>query len=188
MKILVGLGNPDEKFKWHRHNSGFLFLDYCQAFFPENTSNFNIQTKLNSRIAEVKIPDEKLLLVKPQTFMNKSGLAVFKIINFYKANITRDLVIIHDDLDLVFGQYKIDYGKGPKVHNGLNSVIENLKTDQFLRLRVGIANEIYENLKANKASIADGFVLKDFSNLEKERLSSIFETALKELFKVWFKS
>ncbi|NMB57320.1 aminoacyl-tRNA hydrolase [Candidatus Beckwithbacteria bacterium] len=166
MKVLVGLGNPEEKFHYNRHNVGFLFLDFVASKNQEN--HFNLNKKCQALILQK--PD--YLLVKPQTFMNSSGLAVAKILKF--ANLTsKNLILIHDDLDLPFGDYKIS-PKGPRVHNGVNSVTAYLKTDDFVKIRIGIAGKTYDLVKKSGESMADNYVLKDFLKEEQEQLTVIF--------------
>jgi peptidyl-tRNA hydrolase, PTH1 family len=181
MKILVGLGNPDKKLRLTRHNVGFLFLNYFQTLLSAQASKFELKSKFEAKIATIEFDNQKLLLTKPQTYMNNSGRAVKKIVDFYKIDFKKDLLLIHDDLDIEFGQYKIDFGKGPKIHNGINSVAQNLSSPDFLRLRLGIANQLLPTIKNQGKSVADDFVLKDFSKEEQENLSNIFQACLPEL-------
>lgn len=118
MKLVVGLGNPGEKYKDTRHNVGFMVIDKLKKY------------KENLR---------KVVLVKPKTFMNKSGVVVAKLKRFYKISVD-DLYVVHDDLDLKLGEYKIQKGVGPKVHNGVSSVEEQLGSKEFWRVRVGVDN------------------------------------------------
>ena len=129
-KIIVGLGNPDEKHITTRHNSGFLILDNIAKTMD---LHFVYKKRLLSEIADNK----KFLLVKPQTFMNNSGLAIAKILSFYKVD-KEDLIVIHDDADLSFGEYKIQYQSGSAGHHGVESIIQNLGSRDFWRVRVGI--------------------------------------------------
>jgi len=116
------------------------------------------------------------LLVKPQTFMNRSGEVVAKVANFYKVT-TDDLMVVHDDLDIRLGEYKIQKGVGPKVHNGLTSVEERLGTANFWRLRVGV-----DNRPAGQARVpGDEYVLSDFTAEEKEISDGVMGEAVKEL-------
>ncbi len=132
MKYLFGLGNPGERYQSSRHNTGFLLADKLQQRleFPE----FKLQSKVQALVSK----RQQLIIAKPQTFMNESGRAVQSMLNFYNESSLRNVYIAHDDLDLALGTYKIQFGKGPKIHNGVNSVTQYLKSDQFWHVRIGI--------------------------------------------------
>jgi len=183
MYLFVGLGNPGVKYHLTRHNTGWLFADFCQVFFGSKASRFSFNPKFKASIAEINLPDRKIMLVKPETFMNESGRAVRKILDFYKLDPVKQLFLIHDDLDLPFGEYKINRGKGPRVHNGVNSVIKALGIEDFVRLRIGINNDCLSKIKAGGGSVADDFILDDFVQSEQEELPRIFQNALVELNK-----
>ena len=180
MKMIVGLGNPDEKYKTTRHNTGFLFVDYAKNYFQPETA-FSLEKKLDAEICTLTVNQESWVIVKPQTYMNNSGLAVAKCLKLYPLDLHRDLFIAHDDLDIVFGSWKIQLGKGPKVHNGLISIARQLKTTDFYRIRVGIAGEYYESTKQQGKPMAENYVLKPFSQEEKEQLPSIFQEIVSQL-------
>lgn len=132
MKLLVGLGNPGSEFEKTRHNAGFMVIDAVAEHLKIQTK-WQERTKFWSQVAQT----ENLLLAKPQTFMNDSGKAVQALLHFYKiAN--QDLWVIHDDLDLELGKFKIQRGTGPKVHNGLASIYQALGTKDFWHVRVGV--------------------------------------------------
>ena len=181
MKFIVGLGNPGEKFKNTRHNVGFMVVDAIAKKLV--ISNWKLGKKLETEIIETK----EFVLAKPQTFMNNSGSAVKKLITNYlprqragKLPMT-DLYVIHDDLDIPLGQYKIQFGKGPKVHNGLRSIEQHLKTAGFWRVRVGIAGDHYQEIKASGQSMAENYVLKPFTAKEKIEIEKVIEKAAEEL-------
>ena len=166
MKLVVGLGNPGEAHANNRHNVGFVMVDRLAGEGAEWESKFE------ALILKAK----DYLLVKPQTFMNRSGEVVAKVANFYKVT-TDDLMVVHDDLDIRLGEYKIQKGVGPKVHNGLTSVEERLGTANFWRLRVGV-----DNRPAGQArGPGDEYVLSDFTAEEKEISDGVIEKAVKEL-------
>ena len=166
MKLVVGLGNPGEAHANNRHNVGFVMVDRLAGEGAE------WEPKFEALILKAK----DYLLVKPQMFMNRSGEVVAKIANFYKVTID-DLVVIHDDLDIRLGEYKIQKGVGPKVHNGLTSVEERLGTANFWRLRVGV-----DNRPAGQARVpGDEYVLSDFTAEEKEISDGVMGEAVKEL-------
>jgi len=125
MKLIIGLGNPGEKYKKTRHNAGFMATDAIASNFQ--FSIFNFQTKFNSETAEKIISNEKIILAKPQTFMNESGKAVKATADYYKIP-PENITVIHDDLDIPLGSYKLQFGKGPRLHNGVTSVENHLGT------------------------------------------------------------
>jgi PTH1 family peptidyl-tRNA hydrolase len=134
MFLIVGLGNPGEKYANTRHNLGFEALDYFahkRAF-----GAFTLEKKFKAEI----IQTGDIILAKPQTYMNLSGMSVAKITNFYKIP-PQNVVIIHDELDIVLGHIKIRLGGSAAGHHGVESIIEHLKSDQFVRFRLGIGNQ-----------------------------------------------
>ena len=172
MKLVVGLGNPGEAHANNRHNVGFMVVDKIAEFRSQN-SEIRWETKFEGLICKF----ERVLLVKPQMFMNRSGEVVTKIANFYKVTID-DLVVIHDDLDIRLGEYKIQKGVGPKVHNGLTSVEERLGTADFWRLRIGVDNRIQNSEFRIQG---EDYVLADFLPEVKTIIDGVIEKAVKEL-------
>lgn len=175
MKIVVGLGNPGEQYKYTRHNIAWLALDHLlgDVHWSENK-------KFNALIHE----QGDVLYIKPLTFMNNSGLAVQKILNYYKllpknlgflnkknADLNDVLTVIQDDLDIGFGDYKIATDSSSAGHRGIQSIIDNLKTQKFRRLRLGVKNDL---LRTHIP--ADKFVIQTFNHEEKERLKEVFTT------------
>lgn len=135
--IIVGLGNPGEEYVETRHNLGRMVLD---AFVKKNNfSAWKINKKFNSLTTEGKIGKNKALLLKPETFMNKSGEAVKSLIKTKKSAET--FVVIHDDLDLSLGKIKISFNKSSGGHKGVESIMRAIKTEAFIRLRLGISGE-----------------------------------------------
>jgi PTH1 family peptidyl-tRNA hydrolase len=159
MKLVVGLGNPGTKYIHSRHNAGFMLVDYLEqsATFPANVR-----------------------FLKPQTFMNKSGDAVSRELNFYKLK-PEDLIVVHDDLDLKLGEFKIQKGKGPKVHNGVNHVEERLGTKEFWRVRLGVDNRPSSRLRPASRITGDSYVLANFLPEEKARLEKLFPEIVRTL-------
>lgn len=164
MKVIVGLGNPGEKYAKNRHNVGFLVLDQL--------AEVRWESKFEAMICKVG----DTLLVKPQTFMNRSGVAVGEIVNFYKVS-TDDLIVVHDDLDIRLGEYKIQKEVGPKVHNGVNSIEECLGRKDFWRVRLGVDNRVGGEFRTS----GDEYVLSDFTPEETQVIDSVIEKAVKEL-------
>lgn len=168
MKLIVGLGNPGKKYVNTRHNVGFLAID----LFAKNRS---LDFVNNSRFKSDVATSKECIFAKPQTFMNNSGDAVSSIVNFYKIS-SGDIFIIHDDLDLRLGEYKIQKAIGPKVHGGVNSIEEKLGSKNFWRVRIGVDNRSIENRIAGEE-----YVLQSFSESEKEMIGESIEKAIQEL-------
>jgi len=159
MKLIIGLGNPGRKYKWTRHNAGFIITE---IFGKALGIKFKPFKKFNSEIAEAVFKNEKLILAQPSTFMNSSGLAVAAVKSFYKIKLG-DILIINDDIDLTFGQIKFSVNAGPAGHNGVKSIIRELGSQNFVRLRIGIK-------EIGNHSTADKIVLKNFDLAEKQKL------------------
>lgn len=134
MRLIVGLGNPGPEYEWTKHNLGFLFID---GLANSLKATWKDKPKLKSKIAEVNYNGEKVILVKPQTFMNLSGQAVVDNISWYKIK-SEQLIVIHDDLDLEKGVLRIRPEGSAGGHNGMASIIQLLGTDKFMRMRLGI--------------------------------------------------
>jgi len=158
MKLIVGLGNPEKKYEYTRHNSGFRVVD-----FYATKNNLTFKTKFNSLYTENMVNNEKLILVKPQTYMNLSGTAVKKFVDFYNIPL-EDLIIIYDDVDFEVGKFKIKRGGSSGGHNGINNIIDNLKTNNIQRIRIGISK--------NQIPLID-YVLGKFSKEENEKIDSL---------------
>lgn len=172
MKLIVGLGNPGEKYASTRHNIGFVVLDELARRQIPNTK-FQIANKFKSEIIQTK----EYILVKPQTFMNDSGTAVAKICHFYKVKY-EDLYVVHDDLDIQLGSYKIQHGKGPKVHHGISSVEEKLGTDKFWNVRIGVENRV---VRGNKGVPGVVYSLQDFTSEERTIIQQVVNDVCSDL-------
>lgn len=170
MKLIVGLGNPGEKYRNNRHNAGFMVIDALAAKVTSN--EFLKLEKLNSILVVV---GKILILAKPQTMMNNSGEAVKKILEHYDMKYP-DLWVIHDDLDIALGSYKIQRGKGPKLHRGISSIEEELGKGDFWRVRVGV-----ENRTPNDRVPGEDYVLQDFSKEEFTILTPLVDRMVREL-------
>lgn len=136
MKLIVGLGNPGDRYKNTRHNIGFMFLDELKN---DLNLEFSLNKQLKSLIAFANINGEKIIFAKPQTFMNLSGEAVLSIVNYYKLEI-EDIVIVYDDLDLPSGKIRIRKTGSSGGHKGMSNIIQLLKTSEIKRIRIGIMN------------------------------------------------
>ena len=176
MKIICGLGNPGKKFEKTRHNLGFLVID---KFKKENKfPKFKLSKKFEAKISEKDFEGERVILVKPQTFMNASGRAIRLLIEHYNLP-TINLLLIHDDLALPLGKIKVSFGKSSGGHKGVQSVIDELKTKDFSRIRIGI-------LPKERPKEIKKFVLEKFKKEEQEVLKKEIEKAILAI-KIWLK-
>ncbi len=173
MKLIVGLGNPGEKYSKTRHNVGYIALEAIASSEFSN-SNFQFSDKFESQI----LTSKTAILAKPQTFMNSSGEAVRKIIDFYKIK-TDDLWVIHDDLDILLGEYKIQKGVGPKLHNGISSIEKSLNSKEFWRVRIGV-----DSREPNNRTLGEQYVLEDFKEDEVDKIKDVIKKIIddKRLF------
>jgi len=162
MLLVVGLGNPGDKYDKTRHNIGFMFLDYMAR---EAGVDFK-ESRWEALVAKASLESGPSLLVKPQTFMNLSGRAVARIAAYHKIE-PGQIIVVHDDLDLEPGRLKIVQDRGPGGHNGIRSIIEHLGTRHFVRLRIGIGRP------PEFMSPAD-FVLSRFSEAERQLVKQGF--------------
>jgi len=133
MYLIVGLGNPEEEYAKTRHNMGFEVINKLAKKYDINIT----KTKFKGLYGTGTIEEEKVILLKPQTYMNLSGESIIQFINFYKV-LLENIIIIYDDIDTDIEKIKIRKKGGPGTHNGMKSVVQNLKTEEFIRVRVGI--------------------------------------------------
>jgi len=173
MILIIGLGNPGIKYRNTPHNLGFETLDIIKK--QESFSFWKNKTKLKSKISQGIINNKKIILAKPQTFMNQSGTAVSQLKNFYKIN-SKDVWLIHDDLDLNFGDIRIKNNSGAGGHKGVISIIDKLGAKNFNQLKIGIGPKP-ENIKTEK------FVLLKFSKGKQTMIGEAKEKAVDELIK-----
>ena len=173
MKLIVGLGNPGEKYKNNRHNIGFQIVDRMQT--STNVRAWEQQNKFQALVSRLSTAD--VLLAKPTTYMNSSGTAVLSLANYYKIQ-TPDIWVIHDDLDIILGQYKIQKGVGPKLHYGIKSIEEELKTKDFWRIRMGV-----DNRSINNRISGEEYVLENFEKGEIEIRDRVIEEIVQKLLK-----
>jgi len=171
MKLLVGLGNPGEKYAKNRHNVGFMFLDTLAG-----EANWREEKKFYGMVTEVELNGKKCLLLKPGTFMNDSGKAVGAVVGFYKLNVS-DVFVIHDDLDISFSSWKIQQGRGPKVHNGITSVEESLGDVNFWRVRIGVDGRDFENRIDGYSYVLKDFTVKELNVLKEDVFPAIKKTS-----------
>jgi PTH1 family peptidyl-tRNA hydrolase len=167
MKLIVGLGNPGEKYHNTRHNCGFMVLDHLLQELGEHNAAWEANTKLKSDITVISVHDEKVLLAKPQTYMNNSGIAVQLLKDFYKVE-PNDLWIVYDELDLPLGSLKIRLGGAAAGHHGVESIMESIGTDQFWRFRLGIGESHDREHPLSKQNVhnAAEYVIDQFGHGE----------------------
>ena len=164
---LIGLGNPDAKYAKNRHNVGFMFVDWL-------ANELKVTWKYD-KYARAELAKSDYLLAKPQTYMNNSGEAAHHIVSNTGIPLS-SIFIIHDDLDMRLGNFKVQMGVGPKRHNGVDSVEHHLKTDEFWRIRIGVDNRIQ-----GKGIQGEAYVLSNFTKEELEQVTSIFPHILERL-------
>jgi len=171
MKLIIGLGNPGKKYQNTRHNLGQnIIFDYVKTIFK---SSFVKKSNLSAEIYETGQGNDKVIFTTSTEYMNNSGLSVKKITKFYKIS-PQDIYVVHDDLDLEIGDYKIQFDRGSAGHNGIKSIIENLGTQQFNRIRVGVGKP------QNNIPVED-YVLLPFSSEEKEVIDTLILKIFKEI-------
>lgn len=201
--LLAGLGNPGKKYAHTRHNAGFLFVDYFWKKYRDefDFSDWEFKKNLNAEISVGKIKnsakkkntglnilavasllspnkkypeDAKIILVKPQTFMNLSGVAVKKALKFYKIK-PGDLIVAHDDIDLALGKFKISVGSRAAGHNGVQNVIDQLGTKDFARIRIGVNN------RGDKKIPTEKYVLGKLTSAETKKISETISKIVEEI-------
>lgn len=170
MKIIIGLGNPGEKYEKTRHNVGFSTVNSLQLTV-DSFENWKLNKKFNADIANGKLGQEKVVLLKPLTFMNNSGQAVGAAASFYKIK-PADILVIHDDIDLPLGKIRIKKDGASGGHRGVESIIAALGSKNFARLKIGVAPETRP-----KNFDAANFVLKKFGKAEEKMVGDITKKA-----------
>lgn len=179
MKIIIGLGNPGKQYKNTWHNLGFESLDNTKELF--SCPDFKTDKKLEADISTGQFNNEKIILAKPQTFMNESGRSVSKIIQYYKAD-TADIIVIHDDVDLPTGKIKISLDSSAGGHNGVKSIITYLKTKKIWRIRIGAKTK-----KFPKIDTAD-YVLGKINLLQKSTIKQAIKKSTQAVEEIITKS
>jgi PTH1 family peptidyl-tRNA hydrolase len=175
MKLIVGIGNPDPEYQETRHNVGWMFLDWLQKKYKADA--FAPETKLEAQVADASIDGIKAKLIKPLTYVNKSGETVKKAKAWNKAR-NEDIVVVQDDLDIPFGMCKMSFDKNSGGHKGIDSAIAALKTKKFYRIRIGIGVKALDKARGQSEGTRDAFVrdfvLKKFTPAQHEELRDIF--------------
>jgi PTH1 family peptidyl-tRNA hydrolase len=169
MIIIVGLGNPGKKFEKTRHNLGFLIIENLKLKI-KNFSDWKYEKKFKAEISRGKIGNKKIILAKPQTFMNNSGKSVKPLTRSYNLE-PKNLIVVHDDIDLPLGKIRISIGRSAAGHKGVQSIIDELGTKNFVRFRIGIKPTTYDL----RLTTIENFVLQKFNKEEEKILKGVIE-------------
>ncbi|MCQ2547425.1 MAG: aminoacyl-tRNA hydrolase [Clostridia bacterium] len=176
MYLIVGLGNPGAKYEKTRHNMGFRTIDSLADKYGIKVDKL----KAKALIGDGRIGTEKVLLVKPQTFMNLSGFAVAELMNFYKIPV-ENLIVIYDDIDLETGRLRLRAKGSAGTHNGMRDIVQKLGDNGFPRIRIGIGSDVKGDLAdyvTGKLSKAEEERVKDVINMATEAAASIVEDGI----------
>lgn len=174
MLLVVGLGNPGKEYASHRHNVGFMAVDEI----ADRTRSDPFREKFSGVHARANAGDEQAILLKPMTYMNESGRSVQPALAFFKVQPAR-LIVIHDELDLPFGEVRLKFGGGHAGHNGLRSIMSSIGTGDFGRIRVGIGRPP----TGFRGEVAD-YVLSPFDAIERASLPDILKQATESMLEV----
>ena len=166
MKIIAGLGNPGKKYDKTKHNTGFMTMDY---YLNEKSLSLD-KNKFEGLWTKQKINNKDVILLEPQTFMNESGRSVAQVANFFKVK-PEDILIIHDDMDMPIGKIRIRADGKSGGHNGIKSIVRDLGTEKFNRLKIGIRHP-------QKASVVS-WVLTPFNEEQQKLMDDAFSTSVK---------
>ena len=164
--IISGLGNPGKEYAKPRHNAGFLFTDYIRSINRDNFPDWEFNKKINGDISAGKVDGKKIILFKPQTFMNLSGTAVSAAKKYYKVKL-EDIIVVHDEIDLPLGSFRFSVGSSAAGHKGAENIIDALGTKNFLRLRIGVDN------RGDKKIPTEKYVLGKFLPAEMKIISKV---------------
>ena len=161
MKLIVGLGNPGKEYEKTRHNIGFELLDFIAK---ERSLTFNNE-KFNAKYLELQLKNERVILIKPLSYMNLSGSVVKKYLDYFKIS-KEDLLVIQDDLDMALGKIKFVYNSSSGGHNGIKNIEEQISSKEYLRLKIGISN--------NKNISTKDYVLNKFNKEESDIINNSY--------------
>lgn len=165
MKLIVGLGNPGKEYENTRHNIGFMIID-------NYLGDVKFSEKFDGLIYEKSVGGEKIIFLKPLTYMNNSGMSVVKAVNYYNIDM-KDILVIHDDLDLQFNTIKIKSNSSSGGHNGIKSIINNLGSQEFNQFKFGIANEYKDNVID---FVLGKFSKEELANIDYKFLNKVIDT------------
>jgi len=170
VQLVVGLGNPGSKYEQTRHNVGFVFVD---ALARAKGVSLRPEAKFHGEVGKMVLDGHELWLLKPMTYMNRSGLAVGALANFYKLP-PQSVLVVHDELDIPVGQLRLKQGGGHGGHNGLRDIISQLGSPDFLRLRIGIDHP-------GDSRDVTNYVLGSASPDDRKLIDDAIDDALREL-------
>lgn len=168
MKLIIGLGNFENKYLFTRHNAGFMVVDFFAHF---NNQTFKIEKKLKSMISKFRLDNEDIIIIKPLTYMNLSGEAVIAVMNFYKIEV-KDILVIYDDISLGLGKVRFRNSGSDGGHNGIKSIIKHIGTKDFDRLKIGIGPQ--PNIPS------EAYVLQNFTPDELTKLREVLKQPMIE--------
>ncbi len=184
MKLVVGLGNPEKKYDKTRHNVGFSLIDYWSDKYSINI----IKEKFNGLYGTGIIKNEKIIFLKPLSYMNLSGEVVEKFVKYFNIELN-DILVVQDDLDMELGKFKFSFNHNSGGHNGIKNIIENLNSKKFLRLKIGIGNNNVDVISyvlgkfnedeldiINHSFLALDDAIIDFVSLDRDRLLSKYNS------------
>ncbi len=173
--IIAGLGNPGEEYENTRHNTGRIVLEHVALEYGGEEFKFN--KKLNARVSVGKVGKEKLTFVEPETFMNKSGSTLAQLVKSVK--LASKLIVIYDDFNLPLGTVRVSYNRSSGGHNGVESIIKALKTEAFVRIRIGVApaNAKGEAKVPHGDEKVEKFILGKYKDDEMREIKKNFKTA-----------
>lgn len=183
--IFLALGNPGNEYIKSRHNAGWLMLDWLLEKWSDPTIPlvWKNERKINGLVTKIQVGNREIVAIKPQTFMNRSGEAAKSALQWYNNwdpekpdDNVPNLIVLHDDLDLELGKYKLKFGSGPKDHNGINSVRQNLGTDQFWYVRLGI-----DNRQGKRSIPSEVYVLQQMNPEEINQLQQLSDQLATEI-------
>jgi len=177
MKLIVGLGNPGRGYANNRHNVGFVCLNH---FARKQGIRFD-RKQGKARIGTGEVAGSKVLLARPQTYMNLSGQSVSRLMKKFNINLN-DLLIIHDDLDLPLGKIRLRHGSSSGGHKGIDSIISSLGSQDFTRLRVGIGRPATEGLAETSEADIIAYVLSNFTSEEKQIVVQVIPRASEAIY------
>jgi peptidyl-tRNA hydrolase, PTH1 family len=172
-RLIVGLGNPGKEYETTRHNAGFFFVDALAGLWK---THFAMQTKFFGQVAKAQVHGQEVWLLKPTTFMNRSGQAVAALSQFYKLP-PQSVLAVHDELDIQPGEARLKVGGGAGGHNGLKDMVKALGTPEFMRLRLGIGHPGHASQVAN-------YVLHSFGKSERDAVDDAIAHALQVMDQV----
>jgi PTH1 family peptidyl-tRNA hydrolase len=167
--LIAGLGNPGTEYSHSRHNIGFNVVDYL----ADDLSIVSAKSKMTACISDTIWEGNKLFLVKPLGYMNRSGSVLNEVARYFQIDISH-LIVVHDDVDIEMGRIKIKQKGGHGGHNGIRSVIESLGSDEFIRIRIGIGRPVLQKTMTNH-------VLGNFHADERQQIKIVIETASRSI-------